>query len=229
MSSFYTFWEICGSGKAFNGSSPLPRSIVCQSTERLSERMPLEIEQLLPTNQGADVWRSDLQFLLPIDNTTAVGIFMVDPFFSQSLFASALKARSIDWVCNLPSVVQHDSEFLTSLEDVNLGHNQEMACLAEFTRLGLRGLVSVNSPDQAKAAKRAGASALLVLPQTHAYDAGFPSISHRQNLVMEIRNVPETADLPLLSLIASEERVNPDQWPCGIDGALCQPVLRKID
>lgn len=216
-------WRFISAPDGRKAHHPLPLGIMTPGVTRLSERLPVEIEYLLPRRSGSTDWRDDLVEHLRYDPALAVGLFLSDPFVGVDPFAAVLRRLGARWICNLPSTAQFDPDFAAALGDVGLGHRFEMKLLSQLIEHGFEGIATIATPREAKAARVAGAAALFVIPRIGDYANGFPRLSERQLALKAIRDVLDDPHPPLFTLVTEPESHCPELWSAQADGAFVQP------
>ena len=221
MSNFYQksnilFWRIeAGSGLR----QALPNGICTPDTPDISGQMPPEVALLLPGPHSA----AALPDKDRLPRGAGFGVFLANPILNITTLARELRAREIEWVANLPSVIQHDEDFLRHLNDVGLGFEKETALMSLLCDSGLRVLAAVADAGQARQAAELGAAALVALPPVAAFEAGFPSMRERAEQVARLRSGFPALRLPLLGLLSKAEGRLPATWPDDLDGGLIRP------
>ena len=210
------FWRI------ESGSAPrqaLPSGICTPGTPDLPEQMPPEVALLLPGPHSA----APLPAKDRLPRGAGFGVFLANPILHIASLARELRAREITWIANLPSVIQHDEDFLRHLNDVGLGFAKEAALLRLLREAGLRVLAAVADAGQARQAAELGAAALAVLPPVAAFEAGFPSMRERAEQIARLRAGFPELRLPLLGLLSKAEGRLPATWPPGLNAGLIRP------
>ncbi len=221
MSNFYQksnilFWRI---EPGSDSRHALPNGICTPNTPDIPAQMPAEVALLLPGPHSA----MPLPDKDSLPRGAGFGVFLANPILNISTLARELKLREIAWVANLPSVIQHDADFLRHLDDVGLGFEKEAALLAELREAGLRVLAAVASAPQARRAAGLGAEALLMLPPVAAFEAGFPSMRERAEQIARLRAGFPGLRLPVLGLLTKAEGRLQATWPEGLDAGLIRP------
>lgn len=117
----FSKWPI----RAFGSGRALPDGIVTAHAD-LSPGMPPAVALLLPKAGGAQELLADLGPVHP----SALGLFLADPNLVRARLSRQI-ARRTDWVCNFPSVGQHEHEFRRYLAEVDLDHAREMRVLSD--------------------------------------------------------------------------------------------------
>lgn len=189
----------------------------------MPEQMPPEVALLLPGPHSA----APLPAKDRLPRGAGFGVFLANPILHIATLARELRAREITWIANLPSVIQHDEDFLRHLNDVGLGFAKEATLMRLLREAGLRVLAAVADAGQARQAAELGAEALVLLPPVAAFEAGFPSMRERTEQIARLRaGLPELR-LPLLGLITEAEGRLPATWPPGLDAGLIRPSPLK--
>ena len=211
------FWPIePGSGLR----RALPNGICTPHTADIPGSMPPEVALLLPGSHSA----APLPAKGRLPPGAGFGVFLANPILHIASLARELRAREITWIANLPSVIQHDEDFLRHLNDVGLGFAKEAALLRLLREAGLRVLAAVADAGQARQAAALGAAALAVLPPVAAFEAGFPSMRQRAEQIARLRAGYPELRLPLLGLLSKAEGRLPATWPPGLDAGLIRPA-----
>ncbi|MBA4613381.1 hypothetical protein H1W37_17105 [Stappia taiwanensis] len=117
----------------------------------------------------------------------AAGLFMADCFLHVERTAEILRAAGIEWVCNLPTVGQHDRAFQHVLSQVNMGVDRELAVCDAFRTRGFRLLVAVSEAEAAPRWARLDPEAIAHVPGLAAFRTGRPALSQRRAAEAELR------------------------------------------
>lgn len=212
------------------GQFSAPCSIVTYAPSIPDEDMPPEVSLLLPTRPGPqsliDTFVDDQAF----NSEIAIGLFMSDPFLAIEREARRLSSADIAWVCNLPTVEQHDEEFTQQLADVGLDRSREYAALGGFKSAGLKIAVAISSEAGAREAIALNPDALIVIPRISDFAAGFPSPRQRGAAAQLVRDaIAETSwNGPLLGYGDDRETEHTSQWPETVDGMLFRPTMTTL-
>lgn len=183
-----------------------------------------EIAALLPSVADPSGWTTDLTQNAAQKRGLCAGIFLGNPLLQRRRILGDLQASGLSWVCNLPSVCQHDIDFITHLDEVDLGVENELTNLADCAASGFRCIASVATPEDARTALRLGFRTLFVLPKIRAHEGGFPSELSRTRAVAAIAEVPGLDDAVLLSQVKSSEIAAPVVWPAQVQAVVEQPL-----
>ncbi|MDW3203992.1 MAG: phosphoenolpyruvate hydrolase family protein [Alphaproteobacteria bacterium] len=192
----------------------------------LAEGLPAEVGLLLPNRNSQPVELAIADRLAAGDGARpALGLFMANPFLKLDTVAAACQSASIEWIVNLPSVAQQDSEFGQQLEDVGLDLTGELRRLDALHARGLRTAAVVTDAEGAEKAIAAGAEVLIVLPRVSDFAAGFPSSRQRGTAIQLVRNALASSDWQgsVLGLGDATEAAHPALWPEGVDGLMIRP------
>jgi hypothetical protein len=181
----------------------------------------------LTAGDNADMAAADRQGETSVGNFggDAAGLFLANPFLHVERTARRLRTQRVQWVANLPSVTQHDNDFVDRLADVDLGFGKELTVLEAFTRHALKSLVVVVRPGEAQQAVEAGCTALFVMPPVEAFEAGFPSARYRADQLAAVRAAIPDFEGPLLCLLSQAEQTRPATWPTGASAAVIRPAI----
>ncbi|MEM9707669.1 MAG: hypothetical protein AAF871_02675 [Pseudomonadota bacterium] len=123
----------------------------------------------------------------------------------------------------MPSVSQHDAEFVANLAEVGLGPRRELDNLARYQSEGVGTIAVIASPQDANYALSRGLTIMLVLPRIQAYEGGFPSELSRNRAVGDVADALGTAEVTLLSLVSSAEAAAQSVWPPQIKAVIERP------
>ncbi|MEL7013978.1 MAG: hypothetical protein AAFO72_11945 [Pseudomonadota bacterium] len=178
---------------------------------------------LLPHHADPSGWARKLRQGPDETRNLCGGIFLGNPLLQRQRVLADLKAANLPWVCNLPSVCQHDPDFVTNLDEVDLGMGRELANLAACAEEGFRCIASVATPEDARRALGMGFRALFVLPKIRAYESGFPSELTRSRAVAAVADLAMADGATLLSLVKSSETAATVVWPTQVEGVIEQP------
>lgn len=222
-------WRIV-TGESFSpDGGPFPEAIVTIGPPFRHESMPDEVAILLPTNAGPMRLIEQL-----IDRSAQradfiLGLFLASPFLNIKIESARLRDAGIEWVANLPSVVQQDVEFSQQLTDVDLGFDRELEYLAQFRGAGFRTAAVVADAQTASAAATAGCDAMIVLPRISDFAAGFPSLRQRSTSVRAVIEAAQAAGWSgaMLGLGEARDAGNEGLWPNGLDGLVCRPAAES--
>lgn len=204
----------------------VPDRILTYAPSIPDEDMPQEVSILLPTHPGPQSLIDQISNGQACDSSTAFGLFMSDPFLALEREARRINAMGVGWVCNLPTVEQHDEEFTQQLSDVGLDRTKEYEALSEFKSAGLRIAVVVSNAPAALEAISLSPDALMVLPRVSDFAAGFPSPRQRGAAAQLVQDAINDTSWrgPLLGYGDDREVDHPSQWPECVDGMLFRPT-----
>ncbi len=187
--------------------------------------MPDEIALLLPTNRGPkDLIQAAVQHQA-LFRDKMLGLFLAAPFLDLRRESQSLAKADIKWIINIPSVEQHDKEFTQLLSDVSLGHGREIENLAYCRDAGIRVAVVVSDAESAINAIAINPEVLIVLPNTMAYAAGYPSTRQRGTATQIVSQAVRAKGWngPILGLGELQEVAHENLWPESYDGMICRP------
>ncbi|MEM9238925.1 MAG: hypothetical protein AAGB07_03020 [Pseudomonadota bacterium] len=201
----------------------LPKAILMPVFGPPKPALAPELAALLPSNADPSGWVRELPKGPDEKSGLCAGVFLGNPLLQRQRVLFDLKTANLPWVCNLPSVCQHDPDFVTNLDEVDLGMARELANLAACAEEGFRCIASVATPEDARRAVQMGFRTLFVLPKVRAYESGFPSELTRTRAVAAVADVSEAADVTLLSLVKSSETMATVVWPTQVQGVIEQP------
>lgn len=224
------YWRITWRIDA-EGATPLPKGIVTVPASFSDGDMPPEIALLLPTNDGPSAFINHITRAQRWDATTAVGLFMSDPFLSAEREARQLREFGVAWIANLPTIEQQDQEFTQQLADVGLDHIREIEMISAFKSAGFKIAVVASNAEGAAAAARIAPDAVIVLPRVSDFAAGFPSPRQRSAIAQSVRDVLIESGWsgPVIGYGDAREAAHDSQWPDAVDGMLCRPMTRPLD
>lgn len=205
----------------------VPDCILTYAPSIPDEDMPQEASILLPTHPGPQSLIELISDKQTYNSSSAIGLFMSDPFLAVEREARRLIAMGVTWVCNLPTVEQHDEEFTQQLADVGLDRSKEYESLRAFKSAGLKIAAAVSNVPAAKESVSLNPDALIVIPRTSDFAAGFPSPRQRGAAAQLIKDAINDTDWngPLLGYGDEREIDHPSQWPECVDGMLFRPIV----
>lgn len=183
-----------------------------------------EIAALLPSTSDPSGWTTKLPQSTAQKRTLCAGVFLGNPLLQRRRVLGDLQASGLAWICNMPSVCQHDADFIANLDEVGLGLERELNNLAACAAAGFRCIASVATPEDAALAQRLGFDRLFVLPKIRAHEGGFPSELSRNRAVAAIAEMPGPTSRVLLSQVKSSETAAPVVWPAQVQGVVEQPL-----
>lgn len=195
----------------------LPEVILTAPSGAPVSNLPPELAALLPTRPDEDSWISE------IPAEACVGLFMANPLSQRNRIDTRLQDAGVKWVTNLPSVSQHDEEFIANLSEVGLGPRLELENLARYLRQGFKCIATVSSPKDATYAASVGLTNFLVMPHVQAYEGGFPSELTRNRAVAEVANVLAELPVTLLGLVSASEAAAKSVWPPQVSAVIERP------
>jgi hypothetical protein len=160
--------------------------------------MPPAVALLLPNSSGAQDVVADLGNVRP----SGLGLFLADPTLMEARL-SRQAARGADWVCNFPSVGQHEQEFRRYLAEVDLDYSREMRVLSDLAAAGLSTIATVSTERDVDAAIAARPRALLVVPPVTEFTGGEAAFDRR--IALERAIAARAGGLPIIGLRAQHE------------------------
>lgn len=181
------------------GSPPLPDSLLTVWAGGPAVKLPPVVALLLPNAGGAQDLLADL------DDTrrpAALGLFLSDPNLVAARLSRQI-ARHTGWVCNFPSVGQHEHEFRRYLAEVDLDHGREMRVLGDLRAAGLSTIATVSAERDMDAALASRPAALLVVPPVPEYTAGPAPLARREKLERAV--AARAPDHPVIGLRDPDE------------------------
>ncbi|GJL83210.1 MAG: hypothetical protein DHS20C01_28440 [marine bacterium B5-7] len=191
--------------------------------------MPAEVAILLPSNRGPEILIDHVIETTPLAADTMIGLFLANPLLNIQSAGKRLKHAKIKWVTNLPSVSQQDREFSGQLADVDLDHNRELSCLAQFKSFGFRIIAVVTDAEEAKAAVEINPDVIFVMPRVADFAAGFPSLRQRSSAAQAVAGSMHSHGWSgsLLGLGLENEIEHPSLWPGTINALVHLPSVVK--
>lgn len=182
--------------------APVPAGILTFAPGGADLGLPPEVAVHLPTTAGNQVLLDALSQPAGSLRTTAAkdkaakdkavrdkaaGLFMADCFLHVERTAQILRAAGIEWVCNLPTVGQHDRAFQNVLSQVDMGVDRELAVCEAFRTRGFRLLVAVSGADEAAQWASLNPEAIAHVPALAAFRTGRPALSQRRAAEADLR------------------------------------------
>ncbi len=235
LSLGFASWQIVphpDKGRSRN-SHPLPSEIVTWAPALEEPSLPGELALLLPAQADAKTLIERIvaephELASQATGEPALGLFLANPFINPDLEAPRLIEAGARCIANLPSVAQHDEDFAQQLSDVQLDNEQELKVLARFKGHGLGVIAVVSDRAGASGAAAISADAVLVMPRTADFAAGFPSLRQRGSAAQTVASTLSKAGWrgPLLGLGDAGEAERPVLWPDVLDGIVCRPRPR---
>jgi len=167
---------------------------------------------LLPSTAGSSGLLDTILQTPTIIRDRGIGLFLSDPFLNTPQICAMLERIGVKWVTNLPSLAQHDDEFLREIGDVGFSVAQELHALAAYRDGGFRTMAVVSSNSHCDAIVAHPADAVLVVPNTRALQVSYPSLPQREATVREIRKTLGAAglDIPVFPLVTTADNLQPD-------------------
>jgi len=132
-------WSLCH----FDTGAALPDALITAQVSLAASEMPPEVALLLPNAGGA----RDLLAGLDGHGVPGLGLFLADPNLVPARLSRQI-ARHTGWVCNFPSVGQHEHEFRRYLSEVDLDRAREMRVLADISGPDLSTVATVLRPPE---------------------------------------------------------------------------------
>lgn len=160
--------------------------------------MPAAVALLLPNTRGALDIVADLGNVRP----SGLGLFLADPNLVEPRLSRQI-ARGTDWICNFPSVGQHEVEFRRYLAEVDLDHPREMHMLSDLATAGLSTIATVSTEGDVAGAIAARPAALLVVPPVPAFADGDVRLDRR--VALERAIAARAEGVPIIGLRSSDE------------------------
>lgn len=227
----YLSWRIELSARRAPEAPGAPASILTTAPPFHHESMPAEVGMLLPTGPGPGRLIDDVSNDPSLCSGAMLGLFLGGPFLNVVLESTRLHRAGVTWVANLPSVDQQDEEFARQLADVELDHERELECLAQFRAHGFRTAAVVADAAGAAAAAAVEPDILIVFPRVADFAAGFPSLRQRSSASREVARAAQAAGWSglLLGLGEARELDSEGLWPGRLDGLVCRPVAAPRD
>lgn len=184
--------------KATQSSGAWPDALLTGHVALPASDMPPVVALLLPNAGGAQDLVVDLGNVRP----SGLGLFLADPNLVEARLSRQI-ARGTDWVCNFPSVGQHEEEFRRYLAEVDLDHPREMRMLSDLGAAGLSTIATVSTKRDVTGALAAAPAALLVVPPVPEFTGGEVALDRR--IALE-RAIAALADgVPIIGLRAEGE------------------------
>lgn len=202
----------------------LPNRVITFAPGQSLSKLPLEVGILLPTVAGNRVVLQALQNTHNSHEQTAIGLFAADHFLNLDIFLPKLQRANVQWVCNLPALAQHESDFQHYLSEVELTLDYEVKQLAQCRDAGFKTLLIVSERVAPALITKLQPNAIVIVPNVSEFTAGFPKLEQRERVEAELKKelVESGYQGPVLSYREqSEETI----FPC-----LCRPfVIKQID
>lgn len=187
----------------------LPTGIVTFGPAFLDANLPTEVLMLLPSTEGSSGLLRAVGEAPQILRGRGIGLFLSDPFLNTPQICAMLHRLDVSWVTNLPTLAQHDDEFLREIGDVGFSVARETEALAVYRADGFRTLAVVSSTAHCAAILAHPADAVLVIPNTRALQVSYPSLPQREATVKDIRGNLTAAglDIPVFPLVTASEKL----------------------
>jgi len=179
-------WEIKNAQTLAHPGNSLPERILTFQPTLNPDRIPLEVSILLPTTSSNKALLDEVEIGDGALEDSAIGLFLTDYFINFRKTAATLKRAGAKWICNMPSVGMHDSEFKQYLSEVGMGVAKEAKLLSAFQQQGFRSLCVISSKQDVSQFAQFEFDAICVMPQISSFIAGFPSYNRRQEMEAEI-------------------------------------------
>jgi hypothetical protein len=183
---------------ASQSTGALPDALVTVSIGFSAGDMPPAVALLLPNASGAQDLLDDLGDVRP----SGLGLFLADPNLLEPRLSRQI-ARGTDWVCNFPSVGQHEQEFRRYLAEVDLDHPREMRILSDLAAAGLSCIATVSAERDVAGALAARPAALLVVPAVPEFTGGEASLDRR--IALERAITGRSEGVPVIGLRGRDE------------------------
>ena len=120
------------------GLGDAPKRLVTRALPASHRRLHVAVSLLLPSGDG-----SDPSVLGAGAFDEAAGLFLGSPLVRADRLADALLEAGFGWVCNMPTVAQHEPSFTGFLDDVAMSLDRERHVSAVLAKRGLRVLHAV--------------------------------------------------------------------------------------
>lgn len=170
-----------------------PTSVVTFSPGQELIGLPLEVGILLPTVAGNRAILDLLQAPHTSLERVVVGIFAADHFLKLSHLFPRLRRAKASWVCNLPTLAQHEANFQHYLSEIDLTLEHELSQLALCKEAGFKTLLIVTQRIDPVLLGGAQPDAIAIVPGVPEFTNGFPPIAQRQVLEAEVMQSLEAA------------------------------------
>ncbi|WP_375263549.1 hypothetical protein [Palleronia sp.] len=188
-----------------------PDGLVTARVGLSTTNMPAVVALLLPNSSGAQDIAAQIGDVRP----SGLGMFLADPNIVPARLARQI-ARGSEWVCNFPSVGQHEQEFRRYLAEVDLDHAREMRVLSGLGEAGLSIIATVSAERDVAEALSVRPAALLVVPPVPEFRNG--SVGLERRIALERAVAAQADGLPLIGLRARNEAQH------GLAASLLPPV-----
>lgn len=190
----FSKWPLC----RFDTGAALPDALITARVSLAAADMPPEVALLLPNAGGARDLLNDLSG----HRVPGLGLFLADPNLVPARLSRQI-ARRTGWVCNFPSVGQHEHEFRRYLAEVDLDHAREMRVLSEIGGPDLSTVATVSAVRDLDAALDARPAALLVVPPVPEFTSGTAPLPAR--VALERAIAERAGRLPIIGLRGVQE------------------------
>jgi len=227
-------WRILPRNTELKSSRPaFPASLVTLQPTIDPQELPVIVSLLLPNNPGT---RSMIEWITGADSLyvnsvvadTVVGLFLANPFLNFQIDGPGMHRTGLRWVANLPTVDQHDDDFVRELSEVRLDPELEFQHLRQLQAQGFSTMAVVCTETVASLAAEFNPTAVLVVPKTENFIGGFPSMESRHQKVKDISSILSQANWtgPLLYLGLEAESADQQLWPDAVDAMVICPEDR---
>lgn len=222
-------WRIVPRSERISAMAEMPSSVLTGAPQFRHENLPNEVGLLLPTNNGPRKLIDTVVDAPDLCSDAMLGLFLADPFMNLAREHWRLSNAGVQWVANLPSTEQQDTEFSQQLSDVGLDHLRERDKLASLCSSGFKVAAVVTDVPVAVVMSKIDPEVIIVLPRVVDFAAGFPSLHQRGSMTQEISQALKKTAWSgiLLCLGDSSELSHERQWPDAVDGLICRPELAR--
>lgn len=190
----FSKWPVC----RFDTDVALPDALITARVSLAASAMPPEVALLLPNAGGAQ----DILSGLDGHSVPGLGLFLADPNLVPARLSRQI-SRHTGWVCNFPSVGQHEHEFRRYLAEVDLDHAREMRVLSDIGAADLSIVATVSAVRDLDAALAVRPAALLVVPPVPEFTSGTAPLPARVALERAIAD--RAGPLPIIGLRETRE------------------------
>lgn len=220
-------WRIVPRSDRKSTMAEIPSSVLTVAPQFRHENLPNEVGLLLPTNNGPRRLIDAVVETPDLCRDAMLGLFLADTFLNPAREHLQLSNAGVQWITNLPSTEQQDTEISQQLSDVGLDHLRERDMLASLRSRGFKVAAVVTDVPVAVAMSAIVPDVIIVLPRVVDFAAGFPSLHQRGSMTQEISQALRKTGWSgiLLSLGEPGELSHERQWPEAVDGLICRPEL----